>query len=134
MPLTETCIRWFGDLRSDDVAVVGENASPPGKAGLRFVPRTRAGWFAVANFAAFVACLAALYSLIAAGQRGGDRFFDNLWLALPALVAGASGLLAGISAALSIALWRERSIAVMFVLIVGLLVTAFLLAEFVGEH
>ena len=76
----------------------------------------------------------ALFSLIAAGERGGEGFFSNLWLALPSLGAGLSGVLAGATAGVAIVLRGERSVVVFLVLVVGLIVALFLVAETVTPH
>ncbi len=83
---------------------------------------------------AFAAFLTALFSLIAAGERGGEGFFSNLWLALPGLGAGLSGVLAGVTAAVSIVRRGERSVLVFLVLVVGLIVALWLLGEIVNPH
>jgi hypothetical protein len=84
--------------------------------------------------AAFAAFLTALFSLIAAGERGGEGFFSNLWLALPGLGAGLSGVLAGVTAGVAIVRRGERSVLVFVVLIVGLIVALWLLGEVVNPH
>ena len=83
---------------------------------------------------AFAAFLTALFSLIAAGERGGEGFFSNLWLALPGLGAGLSGVLAGVTAGVAIVRWGERSVLVFVVLVVGLIVALWLVAEVVNPH
>ena len=83
---------------------------------------------------AFAAFLTALFSAVAAGERGGEGFFSNLWLALPGLGAGLSGVLAGATAAVAIVRRGERSVLVFVVLIVGLIVALFLVAETANPH
>jgi hypothetical protein len=95
---------------------------------------TRLGWWPVRFLTAFAAFLTVFYSLVATGQRGGDGFFDNLWLALPILAAGLSGVLAGAIAALAIVRRGERSLLAFLALIVGLLVGLFWLAEVAGHE
>ena len=101
---------------------------------LHLLPVTRLGWWSAGLLAAFAAFLTALFSLIAAGERGGEGFFSNLWLALPGLGAGLSGVLAGVTAGVAIVRRGERSVIVFLVLIVGLIVALFLLAETVNPH
>ena len=101
---------------------------------LHLLPVTRVGWWSVGLLAAFAAFLIVLFSLIAAGERGGDEFFSNLWLALPGLGAGLSGVLAGVTAAFAIVRRGERSVLVFLVLFVGLIVALFLLGEVVSDH
>ncbi len=101
---------------------------------LHLLPATRPGWWSAGLLAAFAAFLMVLFSVIAAGQRGGEGFFSNLWLALPGLGAGLSAILAGVTAAVAIVRRGERSVLVFLVLIVGLIVALFLLAETVNPH
>jgi hypothetical protein len=46
--------------------------------------------------------MAAFFSLVASGQRGGESFFSNLVLSLPFLAAGAAALVAGLLAAFAV--------------------------------
>jgi uncharacterized membrane protein len=101
---------------------------------LHLLPVTRIGWWSTGLLAAFAAFLMALFSFVAAGQRGGEGFFSNLWLALPGLGAGLSAVLAGVTAAVAIVRRGERSVLVILVLIVGLIVALFLLGETVSPH
>ncbi len=101
---------------------------------LHLLPVTRAGWWSAGLLAAFAAFLIVLFSLVAAGERGGDEFFSNLWLALPGLGAGLSAVLAGVTAAVAIVRRGERSVLVFLVLIVGLIVALFLLGEITIPH
>lgn len=106
----------------------------PRRTGLRLLPVTRTGWRSVFLLAAFAVFLSLFFILVAAGQRGGEEFFDNLWLALPGLAAGLSAVSAGATAAFAVGFRRERSPLVFFALIVGLLVAIFLLGEIVSPH
>jgi membrane associated rhomboid family serine protease len=72
--------------------------------------------------------------LVISGQRGGNTFFDNLWLSLPALAAGLSILAAGILAAAAIFGKGERSLFSFLALLLGLFVLLFLVGEFSVPH
>ena len=113
---------------------MGSNPTERHRTILHLLPVTRLGWWAAGLLTAFAAFLMVLFSLIAAGERGGEGFFSNLWLALPGLGAGLSGVLAGATAALAIVRRGERSVLVFLVLIVGLIVALFLLGEAVSPH
>ncbi len=81
------------------------------------------------------AVLVVTFSLtVAAGQRGGDEFFDNLWLALPGLGAYIAAVAAFLLGALAIATSGERSITVMVATTLGLLVTSFGVLEVLFPH
>lgn len=97
-------------------------------------PTTSAGKRAVWYAAVFAFLLGFFAILVAAGQRGGDDFFDNLWLTLPmlaAFIAAVSSLILGLVAIVS---QGERSIVVIVVTILGLLVTSFGAAEVLFPH
>lgn len=105
----------------------------PHRARFHLLPVTRLGWWAGGLLTAFAALLLVFYSLVAAGQRGGDEFFDNLWLALPIIAAGLSGVLAGAIAAVAVGFRRERSLLAFLALILGLFVVLFWFAEIAGH-
>ena len=84
--------------------------------------------------AAFAGLLAIFALAVAAGQRGGDEFFDNLALALPFLGAYLAAVSAFILGALAIAASGERSVTVVATTILGLLVTAFGALEVLLPH
>jgi succinate dehydrogenase hydrophobic anchor subunit len=71
---------------------------------------------------------------VAAGQRGGDTFFSNPWLASTILPAAA---LATVAAAVGlIAVFRdsERAVAVFVIIAIGIAVFLFAAAEAVFPH
>lgn len=97
-------------------------------------PTTDPGRWSALSFAAFATLLAIFALLVAAGQRGGEEFFDNLWLTVPFLAAYAAAVAAFGLGALAIVMRGERSLAVVATTILGLLVTAFGVAEIVFPH
>ncbi len=107
----------------------------PYKSGFRLLPATGLGWWAVGLLAAFVLLFLVRFGplKLAFGFRGGGGFFDNPWMGLTALVAGLSGALAGVTAALAIVRRSERSGLVFLILLVGLFVAAFSLGELFGH-
>ena len=81
------------------------------------------------------AVLVAIFAVaIAAGQRGGEEFFDNLMLTLPFLGAYLAAVAAFILGALAIAASGERSVTVVATTILGLLITAFGVLEVLFPH
>ena len=97
-------------------------------------PTTGPGRLSVLAAAAFAILFAAFALLVAAGQRGGEEFFDNLWLAIPFLSAYLAAVAASILGALAIATAGERSVTVICVTILGLLITSFGVLEVVIPH
>ena len=58
-------------------------------------PQTIPGRVALWLMVGHIGMLAIFFFLAIAGARGGERFFDNLTLAIPILLAGALGIAAG---------------------------------------
>lgn len=97
-------------------------------------PLTGPGRWSLLASAAFAICLAIFVLMVSAGQRGGDEFFDNLWLTVPFLAAYVAAVSAFVLGAAAIAAYGERSIGVVAVTIVGLLITAFGVLEVAFPH
>ena len=114
-----------------------ENLPPPAKPLWRRIlgwPSTRLGWWSVGLSAGFLAFMLLFQLLVASGQRGGETFFSNPWLAVSILIAAGSAIAAGATAIVAI-LWRqERSILMVLSLMLGLLVAVFALGEIVYPH
>lgn len=71
---------------------------------------------------------------VASGQRGGETVFDNWWITAPAVVAAVGAVGALIFGVTAIAKQHERSLVVWVGVVVGALVTTFLLGELVVPH
>ena len=93
------------------------------------LPQTRLGRWALALDLGFFALMIVFFALVAAGQRGGDTFFSNFWLAGSILPAGAAAIAAGVAALVGIVGHRERSI----LSFAGVLIAAFVLFWVVAE-
>ena len=98
------------------------------------LPTTASGRWSILAIAAFAGLLVIFALTVAAGQRGGEEFFDNLWLTLPFLGAYLAAVSAFILGAVAIAASGERSVTVMATTILGLLVTAFGVLEILFPH
>lgn len=85
-------------------------------------------------FGGFLAGLLTMVALVAAGQRGGDTFFDNLWLSIPGTLAAAAAVGAFVSGVLALARSRERSLAALVATLVSALVVVFLVGELLVPH
>lgn len=87
------------------------------------------GRWSIGSAMAFGLGLIAELLAIWAGQDRGesDTFFDNWWLAGPALVAVIGGVSALVSGALAMTRERDRSIGVVVSTLVGLVVVLFLI-------
>ena len=85
--------------------------------------------------AAAFGVLVVIFALtVASGQRGGEEFFDNLWLALLGLGAYFAAVAVFILGTGAIAVSGERSITVVLATILGFLVTAFGVLEVLFPH
>lgn len=100
---------------------------------MRIMPATRPGRWSLLLLLAFAAGLAGLFTAIGLGERGGDTFSDNWWLAGPGLIAAVSGV--GVFVAGVFALVKgERALTAVGATLVGLLVTFFVSAELLFPH
>jgi hypothetical protein len=97
-------------------------------------PSTPAGWWSVGLAIAFFVFLGLFYALVAAGQRGGDTFFSNPWLAWTILTAGSAAIAGGAAAGVGIVGKGERSLLVFVALLLGLFVLTFVIGEVVAPH
>ena len=72
-------------------------------------------------------------AFVASGQRGGDTFFSNLWLALPMTTAAFAAVAAGVTAAA--AWWKhDRTFLVAIAMVVGAFATMFAAGELLFPH
>ena len=97
-------------------------------------PTTSPGRWSIVAGAVFAVLLGIFALTVAAGQRGGEEFFDNLWLTVPILGAYAAAVSAFVLGAVAIATSGERSVSVMAATIVGLLVTVYGVLEVAFPH
>ena len=119
------------DLRDTDSDL------PPGRPLWRRVlgaPATRLGWWSVGLSLGFLTFFTLFQILVITGQRGGETFFSNPWLALSILIAAGSAIAGGVTAIAAIFWRRERSILCIVALFLGLFVAVFVLGEIVTPH
>ena len=95
---------------------------------VHFWPTRPYGRWSVGSAAAFGVGLIAEWLVVLSGQDRGefDTFFDNWWLAGPALLAVVGGLSALVSGVLAMIREHDWSIGVILSTLVGLLVALFL--------
>jgi len=98
------------------------------------MPRTKLGEWSVGLISVFFVLLLIFYGFIIAGQRGGQGFFDNLFLAIPAVLAGACGIASFVVGPMAIIKQRERSALVYLAVVIGALVTLWIAAEIIFPH
>ncbi|HEX9864448.1 MAG TPA: hypothetical protein VGC03_05720 [Acidimicrobiia bacterium] len=95
---------------------------------IHFWPTERFGRWSVGSGLAFGVGQIAFWLAVLSGQDRGefDNFFDNWWLAGPALLMGVGGLSALASGVLAMIREHDRSIGVILSTLVGFLVVLFL--------
>lgn len=98
------------------------------------VPETTLGRWSVALIVLFAAGLSFFAVAVSAGQRGGERFFDNLWLTAPVLVAYAAAVGAAVTGLIAVFGRRERAVPVVVAVLVGAAVTLFGVLEVAVPH
>lgn len=97
-------------------------------------PLTPPGRWSLLASAAFAICLAVFILMVSVGQRGGEEFFDNLWLTVPFLAAYVAAVAAFVLGVAAIVACGERKLSVVGSTIVGLLVTTFGVLEVAFPH
>jgi len=97
-------------------------------------PSTREGWWSVRLVGAFFVFFILFQALVGAGQRGGDTFFSNPWLAVTILLAGSAAIAGGATAGVAVVGKGERSLLVFVALLLGLFVLTFVLGELIFPH
>jgi len=94
------------------------------------LPRTAPGKWSIGFAGCFIVFFALVSVLGATGQEAGETFFSNLYLAIPGLIAGVSGIAAFITGIISIIFLKERAILVFVSTAIGLLLILFILSDF----
>jgi hypothetical protein len=101
---------------------------------VHFKPKTNLGKRSAWLLVALAVFLAVFRINVLLGQRGGDTFFSNPFLAIPMLLAGISGIAAFITGLISIIRKKERAISVYLAVAVGLIVLIVTLAQIISPH
>ncbi len=98
------------------------------------VPETELGRWSLGLIVAFAAGLSLFGLGVAAGQRGGEGFFDNMWLTGPIMFAFAAAVGAAVTGLVAVFGHGERAVLVLVAIVVGGLVTAFGVLEVAFPH
>ena len=101
---------------------------------VHFIPKTRQGKLSTWLIVAFIVFFGLFFIFVASGQRGGATFFSNLWLTVPMLLAGISGISAFFTGITGVIKDRERSVLVYLAMLIGLIVLLYCLAEIIFPH
>ena len=110
------------------------NATPTGrKPALLGMPRTRAGWWSLGLALGFVVLFAAWLAYIKMIPRSRPTFFSDpvhVVLLLSSVASAVSGLVVGL---VTVVRGRERSLALLPAMLIGLFVLLWTLAELSGN-
>ena len=98
------------------------------------LPKSTLGRWSVGLTISLILFFVLFQLLVASGQRGGEKFFDNLALTIPILTAGICGVSAFITGIMAIIKSKERSVLVFLTTTIGFFVLVFWLGEFVLPH
>jgi len=98
------------------------------------MPKTKYGKWSIGLCGLFFLFLVIFFLLVQSGQRGGDKFFSNMWLTTPFLLAGASAIAGMVMGIMAIFKQKEKSWLVYISSFIGFFVTLYLAAEFIFPH
>jgi hypothetical protein len=98
------------------------------------LPESAPGRWALGFVGGAGLCFLLFLLAVATGQRGGETFFANPALAIPALAAAASATVGGGLAAFAMAARRDRAIVLAFPLFAGLFVLGIVVGEIAFPH
>jgi cytochrome bd-type quinol oxidase subunit 2 len=98
------------------------------------MPKTRLGKYSFRLLLGFVFLFAVAQILVISGQRGGETFFDNLWLSIPMSLAFLCAIASFVVGIMSIVRDNERSPLVLIASLIGFVVLFFLGGEFLFPH
>lgn len=103
---------------------------------MRLLPSTKLGKYSALCMGGFVV-LFLIGTVVVVGifqQQGGDTFADNLYISLPMLGALIMALLALVFGLVSIVKDQDKSLAVYAIVVVGLLISIFVIGEVIVPH
>ena len=102
---------------------------------IKILPQTTLGKWSVGLIIAFFLLLATgMFVVQVLRQEGGETFFDNLWISITMLGAGACAIAALFTGIISIWRYKERSVFVFIATLMGFFVLWFVLGEIIVPH
>ena len=97
------------------------------------MPSTDLGKWAGGLLVLALACFAAFFGFVMAGQRGGDTFFSNLTLTIPILISALAAIAGGVVGVMA-RRHDDRSIVVKLAVFIGAVVVLWIAAEIAFPH
>jgi len=102
---------------------------------ITLLPKSTLGkWSIGLAIAVFLFYCISLLKIVLGHQEGGEGFFSNLFIAIPVVLAGLSGVAAFFTGIIGIVKDKERSVFVFLAVLFGLFVLLFVLGEFISPH
>lgn len=98
------------------------------------MPTTVLGKWSIGFAVAFIVLFAIFFLVAAGGETGGNTLSDNLWLAVPGILADVFGIITFLTSLVAIAKYKERSSMVIVAFAFGFMLTVFTLGEVVFPH
>ncbi len=98
------------------------------------MPTTTLGKWSVGFAIAFIVLFAVFMVVAASGETGGNTLSDNLWLAIPGILADVAGMLAFLTSLVAIVRNTDRSTLVIIAFALGFVITTFTLGEVIFPH
>ncbi|MFH1446508.1 MAG: hypothetical protein ABIG43_03745 [Chloroflexota bacterium] len=120
-------------MMTNETNLPDQSGQPEKSTGRRFFgwPGTSSGWWSLWLTLGFLLFFAIFWGLFSSGQKGGDTFFSNPWLAWSMLLAATSAIAGGIFATAAIFWKKERSIFIFLAFLLGLYVAFFAIMEII---
>ena len=98
------------------------------------MPSSNLGRWAGRLLAVSIVLFVVFFGLVAGGERGGDTFFSNPWLASTILTAAASATVAATVGLIAVFRESERAVVVFVIIALGIAVFLFAVLEVVFPH
>ncbi len=99
------------------------------------LPTTTLGKWSIGLGIALISFFILSFAIIILGhQTGGETFLDNLYIAIPMLLAGISGIFGLITGMIGILRYKERSVLVFLSAAAGLFVLLLVVGESLVSH
>lgn len=101
---------------------------------MRILPQTALGKASLTISIIGVVSFSFMQIMVTSGQTGGEKFTDNLLLAVPGAITAICAVVASLVGTVAIIRRRERSLLTFIVSTVGYLILAFLIGELASPH
>jgi len=102
---------------------------------MRILPKTKLGKWSFALILVFILGMLVFFGMVYLfNQRGGDYFYSNFRLSTPILIAAVAAAASFITGMISFFLSKERALLVFLSVLIGLLVSIYMVMEFSFPH